>query len=802
MYDQKPDDRSLPELRSPQLATGEVITDPTGGVGRNPDYGGGDRLWKRYLSVLLRHKLLLTSIVALGTLMGLAAAFVLKPKYLAEATIWVQAESDGSQRDASGPFAGPDALGAYDWVTLLTSYAVLEDVVRQQRLYLVPGSPQDTAALAGLGVQPGFSPGTYTLRVSGSGDTYTLLRGDTSVVDRGQVGQPIGAELGLEWTPGPRSLHAGQTVHFTLLNPRDAARSLKHSLDVRMLEKGHFIRLRLEGTDPAEAAAIVNAVADRFRSVAMDLQGGHVTEVRSELKSQLDQAHGQLTRADSALETFQTVNATEPLDASSSGGATASAATNPVRADYFKLEFERDRIRRNREALQHLLDDKNTQRNVAAFVATIPEARSWTSLDDLTSQLAQKEQRLDSLSLKYTADHPAIQSLKADIHELESRTIPEAVRDLVATLQDRENELDAQIARLGTRLASIPPRAAEAARLQRTARIDGELYSTLKQRYDEVSLAADSRVSDVKIVDRAALSSKPVTDHQLQILLFAIVASFGLSVVGVLAFDRFDPHIRYPEEVSRGLGIAILGTIPHLKLGGRAHPGRDVAAEATEAFRGLRLSLAYAYGAAGPLILSVTSPGPGEGKSFVSMNLALSFARTGHRTLLVDGDVRRGRLHRTLQHRRRPGLMDYLLGQCSRQDVVRHTPYANLDLVPCGIRKQEAPELLAMDSLGEMLGAFRRDYEVVIVDTPPLGAGVDPLILGVATGHLLLVLRAGSSVRGLAEKTTEDLARLPVRVLGAVMNDVPAMATYPYYYSYLSDYTPTEEASGSTLVGA
>ncbi len=805
MNDETPTLPTLPDSRAPlsdEHHAQRLVTDGVAALALTGSDGWGDRLWKRYLSALLRHKLLVASVVALGTLAGLAAAYMAKPRYLAEATIWVQSEAHGGQRGTSGPFVGPAVLRSYDWVSLLTSYAVLEDVVRQEGLYLSPQSPRDTSALATLSVLDGFTPGRYALRVSTSGRTYELLSGDSTVVDRAQVGDPIGTRLGIVWTPPRTALHRGQTIAFTLQNPRDAARALKKQLDVRMLQGGHFITLRLEGTQPARLARVVNAIADRFKSVATELQGGHAQQVEAELKSQLDRTHAQLAGADSALEAFQAANATAPLNGTST--SFAAGATNPVLDNYYKLQFERDRVRRDRQALQTLLASRGTRDNVAAFVATIPSAQSWTELTGLTSQLAAKRDTLRILSLRDTNTNPDVRTLKAEIDTLRTRTIPAAVRALVGTLADREAQLDTQIAQAGQRLAAIPPRAAEAARLERTASIDGELYSTLKQRYDEVSLAVDSRVSDVQIVDRAAIGDKPVSDHRLQILILSILASLGLSVFGVLCYDRIDPHIRYPEEVSRGLGIAILGTIPHLKLEDRRHPGRDVAAEAMEAFRGLRLNLSYAYGSAGPLILAITSPGPGEGKSFVAMNLALSFSRAGQRTLLIDGDVRRGRLHRTLQLERRPGLMDHLMDQCGQREVVRRTGYGNLDLVPCGVRKQEAPELLATARLGEMLATFRREYQVVIVDTPPLGTGVDPLILGVATGHLLLVLRAGTSVRGIMEKRMEQFSRLPVRIVGAVMNDVPPMATYPYYYSYLADYTPTEEKAdaGTDLVRA
>src|SRR6266581_341179 len=134
-------------------------------------------------------------------------------------------------------------------------------------------------------------------------------------------------------------------------------------------------------------------------------------------------------------------------------------------------------------------------------------------------------------------------------------------------------------------------------------------------------------------------------------MLVALIGSFGLAVVGAVLLDRVDPRVRYPDQVSREMGLPILGVIPHLRKGdlvGRGGgPPPETVAEVVEAMRGVCLNVTHAYGA-GPIVLTLTSPGPGDGKSFLAANLARTFAEGGQRTLLVDGDIRRGVLHRRL----------------------------------------------------------------------------------------------------------------------------------------------------------
>jgi capsular exopolysaccharide synthesis family protein len=191
-------------------------------------------------------------------------------------------------------------------------------------------------------------------------------------------------------------------------------------------------------------------------------------------------------------------------------------------------------------------------------------------------------------------------------------------------------------------------------------------------------------------------------------------------------------------------------------------------------------------------MVTITSPGPGDGKTFLSSNLAANFAELGMRVLVIDGDTRRGALHRVLNVDRRPGLTEYLTGAAELHQIVRPTSIERLDVIPCGARSTRAPELLASPLMGDMLAEIRSRYDVILVDSPPLGAGIDPLVLATITGSVILVMRTGKTDRDLAEAKLAVLDRLPVRVLGAVMNGISADAAFRYY-SYLPGYETGQE---------
>jgi capsular exopolysaccharide synthesis family protein len=261
-------------------------------------------------------------------------------------------------------------------------------------------------------------------------------------------------------------------------------------------------------------------------------------------------------------------------------------------------------------------------------------------------------------------------------------------------------------------------------------------------------------------------------------------------VCGAVLADRFDPHVRYPHQVTDEIGLSILGVLPHLR-GRNGKPIERQVVQVHEAMRSVRLNLIHAHGT-GPIVATVTSPGSGDGKSFLSTNLALAFAHAGQRTILIDGDTRRGSLHRTLHLFRKPGLTDLLAGHVTLDSVLQVFGKPTLHFIGAGSRVHESPELLGAPEMVQLLVQLRNRFQVILVDSPPLGAGVDSYTLGTLTGSMLLVLRTGITNLAIARSRLAMLNNLPVRVLGVVLNDVPPGGLYGYY-AYLSGYGTVDE---------
>ena len=352
--------------------------------------------------------------------------------------------------------------------------------------------------------------------------------------------------------------------------------------------------------------------------------------------------------------------------------------------------------------------------------------------------------------------------------------------------------LSSQINQASTEIRQIPGRMITEQQLTRDRDILAQMFANIQLQYQNARLLEASSTPDVQVLDPAVPPQRPSSNSAIVLVLAAFAISLGLALGLAVLLDRLDKRFRYPEQVTRELGLSILGAVPAIRQV-RGEQSPEEAAQVVEAFRTIRMNIAHAYGAAGPVMLTVSSPSPGDGKSLVSSNLALSFAEAGYRTLLVDGDIRRGELHRMFSIDRRPGLLDHLSGQGSLDDVLRATTHQNLSVIACGTRHHHGPELLGSAAMRDMMAVLKSRFNVIIVDSPPLGAGIDPFVLGTATGNMLLVLRSGETEREMAENQLKLTDRLPIRLLGAVLNSVNTSDNAYKYYRYVYGYTADEE---------
>lgn len=742
--------------------------------------------WGRYVSALRRYRWLMVLIILVGSALGVVATRFVPPLYMASTTIWIEEQSA-----RMGPIRSGQVLDAMGWVQLLQTSVIYEPVVHRLRLYVEPKQIRDTALFTTFDIGERFRVGNYSLEIAEGGQQYTLFRGSRET-EKGQVGDSIGRRLGWLWAPTVAQLKGRTEIEFKLVDPRRVVQQLMKDMRAQMPEKGTFLKVALESEDRQRIAGIANAVSQEFTDVAADLKRRKATELRVALDSQVTTAYQNLREAESQLKSFQIATITEPRSGIIPITPGLAQTTGQATSLYTTQKVDLDRIQRDRQQLEAVLERARGGAITVDAFQTIPSANMAPQLKQALNDLTIREAELTALMQRYTPEHPLVKQAQTQIDLLRNTQIPQFAQALVDQLRYQETDLTGRLRQVATELARVPEVTITESRLTRDMEAADGLYKMLSARLEEAKLSELSAIPDVRVLDWAVAPQQPSSNSAPKIILMAIGASIGFAVALALLLDQLDKRFRYPEQVSSELGLPILGAIPAIKKSRRGELAAEQAAQVVEAFRTVRLNLAHSYGAAGPVTLTISSPGAGDGKSLVSSNLAVSFAEAGYRTLLIDGDIRRGEVHRMFGVDRRPGLLDFLTGEAALEDLIRPTSQRGLSVIPCGTRRHQGPELLGSAAMAELMGEVKARYDVIIVDSPPLGAGIDPFVLGTATGHMVMVFRSGETDRQMAEAKLRLLDRLPVRVLGAVLNEIQADGVYRYY-SYLYGYTSDEE---------
>ena len=756
----------------------------------------------RYVSALKRYKWLIAVITLLGVIGGVVATQFIKPVYQVDTTIVV-----GEQPDPNGPIRPQAVLRVEAWRELLLSFAILDPVARQTGTYLTPRSESDSVVFRGFQLTSDLQPGAYTLTANRSTKRYDLSvkRGRASaVVESGTLGDSVGRTVGFAWVPDPELVASRGEVKFEVRTPREAAADLRTRLTVWMPPESKFLKVTLTGKRSQELAVTMNSILREFIAEAATLKKKNLTDQRIALEEQLEQSAGNLRTIERQLRDFQVDEALRrpkglPIAPGGVGGVTIF---DPGTKAFFDLKVSSEAARRDREAVQSLLGSGTSTRVTPEQLLSIPGVLNKSpDLKLAMEELTKAEAELRTLRSKYTDQAPLVISKVEEVERIKTQTLPAITRLTLDQIRREELELDRRINAASTDMRQIPASAIEEGRLTRDRDLAANLYADIQGRFNLAKLAEASAIPDVSILDSAVAPLKPSSNTAPMILLMVIGGALGFGIVLAIILDLLDKRFRYPEQATHELGLDILGTIPTIRRGKNGATRMEDEAQLVEAFRGLRLNVRNAANGSGPVALAISSPGPGDGKSLISSNLALAFAEAGYRTLLIDGDIRRGQLHSTFGTSQRPGLVDHLAGDVAIEDVIRETSHANLFLVPCGTRRHRGPELLAADTTVKMIKSLRSRFDAIIVDTAPLGAGIDPYALGAAAGTMLLVLRTGQTDRKLAQAKLTTLDRLPVRLIGAVLNDIQAEGMYKYY-AYLDGYGTLDEDEEPRLVEA
>jgi tyrosine-protein kinase Etk/Wzc len=399
---------------------------------------------------------------------------------------------------------------------------------------------------------------------------------------------------------------------------------------------------------------------------------------------------------------------------------------------------------------------------------------------EIETAISEMEMRRSELKQRFTESHPTMVSLN----------------EKVAQLRKERNALN-------DKMRGLPEQEVDTIRLQRDVKTASELYFMLLNKTQELKVVKSGTIGNVRIVDTALKPYEPVSPRKAVVLALSMFLGLGLGVGGAFLKRALDQGVHDPAEIEAATGLSIYATVPHsekvVELARKRASGtaatftalEDPSDLAVESLRSLRTALQFALVDAPTNIVTMGGPRPGVGKSFLSVNLAHTIATAGKRVLLIDGDLRRGHLHKYFGGNRAGGVSEIVSGQMSFADATRKTSEANLDFIATGKIPPNPSELVGSPRFQAFLSEVSSRYDLVLIDTPPILAVTDPALIGRHAGVNLLALRSGKHPMREITVALKRFGDAGVRIHGIVLNDVEVHTnrlshSYHYQYEYRS----------------
>jgi len=778
--------------------------------------------------IVRRHRLLIAACTA--ALVGATAYFTVRatPQYEASASIRIEEEEPSLEHLRVSRSPTPSELPTE--IEVLRSRALAEAIVDSLGLQVELEAPVNVSRQTVFSViRPSRDafPGKYRLELRRDG--HFSLRDRSSGASLGVIvpgARTEGQGLDLRLAPAATQY---RFIDFRVSSFDDAVEALQRALRMRRrTREANIMDVIYKGRDPQLVREVPNALATRF---IVGLQGERHAKARSTakfLREQIEKLSAQLKGAEDSLRTFRERNGVVSLADEASSGVTRAAE---LQAKRDALETERGALAKLLQAIQDLSAMDSTggvpgYLNLLAFPTLLHDQATAA----LLTSIATVEDRRSELLSRRSPQDPDVQTLTARANQLGDQ-----IRTMGLTyLRGLANEvaaLDAALARSRRRLDRIPEKELRFARLQREAKGLEEIVTRLQSQLKEAEIAEAVEDASVRLVDVAASPRRPVSPKPVLNLSLALLLGLVLGTSGALLRERMDRTVHSRHDMLFATGVPVLGLLPRaqgpawwrtfLRLGsvgrtreraigqriGSSGPseqpgttahliGGNAPVSLVEAYNRLDTNLVFAWPGETAKVLAVTSPLPGEGKTTVAANLAVTLAQRGARVLLMDADLRCGIVAPLFGIAQEPGLSDLLVEVLQFRKVAHSIPVSEtrrLHVVSRGTPFGNPVPLLCSHQARSLLAALRAEYDSVIIDTPPVNVLADAAVVGAHSDGVIVVARAGvTDVQALAF-AMDQLAHVRAPVVGAVLNDIDFRRDAAYdegcrYYARSDDY--------------
>ncbi|OBM50973.1 tyrosine protein kinase [Acinetobacter baumannii] len=401
----------------------------------------------------------------------------------------------------------------------------------------------------------------------------------------------------------------------------------------------------------------------------------------------------------------------------------------------------------------------------------------------LETKKAELEQKQAEMAAKYTAEHPAMREINGQLAAINK-----------------------QIGELNSTLKQLPDVQRQYLQLYREVEVKTQLYTALLNSYQQLRIAKAGEIGNVRIVDTAVEPVEPIKPKKLLVLILSVFVGGFIGALIALLRNMLRTGIKDSGQIENEMDLPVYATVPRspiqesrIKILKKKKSIPILAVKnsddiAIESLRSIRTAIHFALANAKNNIIMIAGHSPEVGKSFISTNLATIFAQGNKRVLLIDADMRRGYMHKYFDVDVKPGLSELLSGQADLQKVLHKTQVANLDVITRGKSPTNPSEILSSNQFKELLEQLQSQYDHIIIDTPPVLAVTDGIIISQYTGVNLIVARYAKSQMKELELTVNRFEQAGVKVNGFILNDIQrASAGYGYGYNYAYAYKAQKE---------
>lgn len=726
-----------------------------------------------YINVLFRRrKPFLLAFSAIFILVALYT-FLVSPLFEATATLHVRddkVKGNGLLDDLGLSRENPIETE----IEILRSRTNIEEVVRRLHLDWRIVKSTDDITFRVLDFASDAEDPSYTIELL-TDQRYRVIDVDGQLIGEGRSGHLLKTQ-GLRLLIDDLKGKEGQDFKLTVLSFPKTVRKLRKTINASEVGKGtNIIEVSYRNNDPALASDVVNALANIYLERNILFKSQEANKSVEFIDKQLQSVRESLDGAEEQLATYKSSSGVVEM---------GSEATNLLdlltgqEKELTKVELARRQAQFAVDSLKEAMAKE--QGYIPAVLMEDPVVAS------MAEKLATLEVEKRKLLIDMTEMHPEVRGVQGQILQVQQKLLS-TYEQLLSGLNERAASVRQDLDRYEVRVRQLPEAERDLARLTRRSTVNAEIYTFLLQKHEEARLARAATISSVNIIDPAIVPDRPVKPQKAKNLLLGLIVGCMAGIGLAFLLEYMDDSIKDGELAKREVGLPLLSVIPYIGLDLKGKEARELVVSnnnrrvliaqfkpksaAAEAFRSLRTALHFSALGREKKVLLVTSAFPSEGKTTISGNLAVTLAQTGNRVLLVGCDLRKPTLQDMFGGADSAGLTEVLVGDAKAEDVIKPTGLFQLDFLPAGAVPPNPAELLESDRMKNLIGDLREQYDVILLDAPPILAVTDATVLTSLAEQVVWVLMVGGVSIKAARRVKEIMDSIKAPLVGFVLND-------------------------------